>query len=1721
MKKFLLFTSLLLLSAFTASTMYAQVSAYTFTESTETYAQITGTTSTAVGDDGSQNTIPIGFTFNFGGVDYTTFSINTNGFIRLGNAVAGSSFINNLGATAAQRPLIAAFWDDNNLSTGTIRFDVTGSAPNRVLTVDWNNFRVGGSGSTAGAAVSMLLRLYETTNVIEMVYGTPFTTTNTVTASVGLNDLSTFLSVTPAINSSVSNTAANNNISAAVMANLAGKKLTFSPPTCFLPNGLSNFNITLNSADHSWNPADPVPASGYEWAVTTSATPPASGTFTAGLTASSTGLIPNTQYFFHVRSDCGGGDFSGWVTQQFFTGYCPASSTSQATWFSSFTSTGAITNINYSATAGNPGGYANLTATQKIANFIASGPTPISLTAGGPTVGFAIWVDWNNNLVFEPSERVFNTTGFVTTANGSITIPAGTPEGEYRMRAVVDWNVSNPVISCGNIARGEYIDFTFEVLPAPSCVFPTNLSNTGVLATSASFAWVESESDPENGYQWEVRTSGAPGSGASGLEVSGNVGSGVFTATTTGLSPLTDYIFYVRSDCGAGQFSDWVSIAFSTPCLPPDVSSTTPGTRCGEGTVTLEASTTGDFLTWFDVPTGGVALGTGATFTTPSIGSTTPFYVSAGSLGVGNVELGAGATPSISVGQTFFPGGWGGTKTQYIIRASELSQAGLFAGPINSLGFEPTTSGQTYQGFFVRLGQTTADVSTTTFINTGLTQVYEGPLANNGYLPVANTVNTLPFTTPFIWDGTSNIIVSISWSSVPGAFNASGSSMRVDNVGFNATTYRQRDNITPIEMQNETVATAVTQFRPKFHINGNALCSSPRVEVLATVTTPPALTISSVSETICAGATSDLITITAGDSDYDSFVWSPSTGVSGDATTGWTFTATESSIFVLEASQSSGDLCATSVSFNLNVNVVPSPLVVTSPVEVCTEVTQQLSVSGGSLPATGTIGAQSNANTISTPFRGFWGGARTQALYTAAELTALGLQAGDNINQITYTALSGTPILLNNFTIRVGLVTNATLGTAFLPGATTEVFAAATYTPATGSGSLVFPFSTPVVWDGTSNLLVETCFNNNNGGGAIENSISVASSTVATGLNLVLALDNSATVCNNTSAPSTSTNRPNITLGYTTPTIITWSPQVNLFTNAAATIPYTGTSTSTVFFRSEGAGTFTYTVSAETTLGCSTPDATIDVNVTLGLVAGTISGNDFICGAGTTSQLNTNGDAGGVWSSSDDNIATVDQDGLVTGLATGTVVISYTHTNTAPCTPSVATYTVNVQVTETPVADAIQEFCSEANITELVATGTNISWYNAATGGTLIPVISAIGLVNGTTYYASQTVAGCESFDRVAVTVVINQPEEATFSPIAPLCEGDVAPVLPLVSNNGIEGTWLPAVVDNQASGIYVFTPNAGECGFGTTLEVVVNPLPNAGTDGSLTVCAGTIPTEAELFAALTGTPDAGGAWTNAGNVYTYTVSGIAPCADATATVTVSEQAQANAGEDAVLTICSEAHPTEEELFEALGGTPELGGTWTNVGNVYTYTVSGTAPCGDASATVTVINIVVVAPTGESNQVIVSNTGVATLDELEVSGTDVVWYASEEDALDGTNALPLTTVMTSGVTYYAVSTEDVCVSAPFAVTVDIVSSISTFDLSKFSYYPNPTNDKVNIRYSSEIQSVMVYDLTGKLVINTKPNSAAFSLDFSNVAAGIYNVKVVSESKVHAFKVTKN
>lgn len=211
-------------------TVNTSVANYSFAASSGTYAPLVGgTNSTATGDDGSQNSISIGFPFVYNGTSYTTFSINTNGFIKIGATVQSSPWVNGL---ATNTNIVGAFWDDNNRSSGSISYSTTGTAPNRVLTVQWANVAIGGGGNAAGPNNNFQIKLFEGSNEIKFVYGA-LSTTNSLSASIGLSGTAgVYKSVTPlspVATSTASSASENSGISS--IANLSsGTTYTFTPP---------------------------------------------------------------------------------------------------------------------------------------------------------------------------------------------------------------------------------------------------------------------------------------------------------------------------------------------------------------------------------------------------------------------------------------------------------------------------------------------------------------------------------------------------------------------------------------------------------------------------------------------------------------------------------------------------------------------------------------------------------------------------------------------------------------------------------------------------------------------------------------------------------------------------------------------------------------------------------------------------------------------------------------------------------------------------------------------------------------------------------------------------------------------------------------------------------------------------------------------------------------------------------------------------------------------------------------------------------------------------------------------------------------------------------------------------------------------------------------------------------------------------------------------------
>jgi gliding motility-associated-like protein len=80
----------------------------------------------------------------------------------------------------------------------------------------------------------------------------------------------------------------------------------------------------------------------------------------------------------------------------------------------------------------------------------------------------------------------------------------------------------------------------------------------------------------------------------------------------------------------------------------------------------------------------------------------------------------------------------------------------------------------------------------------------------------------------------------------------------------------------------------------------------------------------------------------------------------------------------------------------------------------------------------------------------------------------------------------------------------------------------------------------------------------------------------------------------------------------------------------------------------------------------------------------------------------------------------------------------------------------------------------------------------------------------------------------------VTEPEFPGFPDLA-FCNGAIAPPLPAISPNGINGTWVPATIDNTVSSTYQFTPLAGECATPQTLTVTINQYTLVGIGGIVT----------------------------------------------------------------------------------------------------------------------------------------------------------------------------------------------------------------------------------------------------------------------------------------------
>ena len=144
-----------------------------------------------------------------------------------------------------------------------------------------------------------------------------------------------------------------------------------------------------------------------------------------------------------------------------------------------------------------------------------------------------------------------------------------------------------------------------------------------------------------------------------------------------------------------------------------------------------------------------------------------------------------------------------------------------------------------------------------------------------------------------------------------------------------------------------------------------------------------------------------------------------------------------------------------------------------------------------------------------------------------------------------------------------------------------------------------------------------------------------------------------------------------------------------------------------------------------------------------------------------------------------------------------------------------------------------------------------------------------------------------------------------------------------------------------------------------------------------------------------------------------------------------------------------------------------------------------------------------------------------TIADLVVNEGDVLWFISEEDAATLTNPLPDDMPLSNNTTYYAVVVGNGgCVSETFAVQVTVVLDNEKFDRTKLNYYPNPTNNVLNIEYISNIESVEIYNTIGQLVSVQEFNSNQVTVDMSKLSSGTYMLKLQIDGYQQLIKVMK-
>lgn len=238
---------------------------------------------------------------------------------------------------------------------------------------------------------------------------------------------------------------------------------------CEPPLSTSIANLTQTGALLSWPAVTAATAYNFRYRAEGAATWTEANNIT---TPSQTlgGLMGCTRYEYQIATVCSSGTTPYGTLHTFKTKGCGACE--EAT----YCQVGAATDFLYiekvqlgdiQNTSGDNNGYISFIEDNYAWLSIDVG-SPITLTPAFPvfsvTANWSVWIDWNQNGVFEGAELALNTGG-TAAVNGTLTPPATADTGITRMRIAVA-GLQDPV-ECGDGGFGEIEDYCVRIKPSP------------------------------------------------------------------------------------------------------------------------------------------------------------------------------------------------------------------------------------------------------------------------------------------------------------------------------------------------------------------------------------------------------------------------------------------------------------------------------------------------------------------------------------------------------------------------------------------------------------------------------------------------------------------------------------------------------------------------------------------------------------------------------------------------------------------------------------------------------------------------------------------------------------------------------------------------------------------------------------------------------------------------------------------------------------------------------------------------------------------------------------------------------------------------------------------------------------------------------------------------------------------------------------------------------